>query len=468
MGDEKKPLLEANEETKSSNVSNLFRVILGVFFLFAISFEVAGYQALRPILIDSGVYSWLCKDGLESNEPCIQQQLRLDLMLILTVSFSNMLTLPVGFFIRATGIHINNFLTRLGNLPSCIIGSALSLGGCLLFAFSSSKFDAYIYGFILLGSSCSFLGFSLFSLAGLFPKHTGLLFSIIVAALDGSAAIFYFFQLIYLHVSGVTIRWLFLAYAAFPVLLLLSSKFILYTPPPAPPSSDTKKEESVAAPPREDCIFPSNSIRDKLFSGPYLLFLCWGSLYMLTKYYYLTNAYSEILWITGNSEHARMGAQVFSIMFPCGAVFAPITSWLLDKRGISVSLAVMGLVSIIAGITSNIPNYPLQYFTITLVVFNRFFFFAAAPVLMQKLYGQRDFMALYGTSSFVGGVFNNLSYLLTYISKDLLHNNFLIVNAVTNGLCGIFAIILAISVQVWAKKAKEKTSLSLQGSSIQN
>lgn len=105
MAEENKPLLENNQE-KSSTFSNLLRVILGIFFLFVISFEVAGYQALRPILIDSGVYSWLCQEKEKTEEPCIKQQLRLDLMLILTVSISNMLTLPVGFFIRAKGIFI--------------------------------------------------------------------------------------------------------------------------------------------------------------------------------------------------------------------------------------------------------------------------------------------------------------------------------------------------------------------------
>ena len=64
--DERKPLLLQDGKSKSS-ISNgtgikMFKLVLGILFLLFISFAVGGYQALRPVLLESGVYNFLC-DG---------------------------------------------------------------------------------------------------------------------------------------------------------------------------------------------------------------------------------------------------------------------------------------------------------------------------------------------------------------------------------------------------------------------
>ena len=102
-----------------------------------------------------------------------------------------------------------------------------------------------------------------------------------------------------------------------------------------------------------------------VISWPFALAVIWLSFNMLAKYFYLTNAYDEIFWISnGNAQKATTGAEVFAILFPCGAVFTPVTSWLLDKRGVASAIGVMAIVSIFYGVFSVIPNYPVQ------VVFN--------------------------------------------------------------------------------------------------
>lgn len=63
------------------------RILTGIFFTFFVSFIVAGYQALLPVLIEEGVYSYKCLNNatnetnldtsltFQSNKTCAEQKL---------------------------------------------------------------------------------------------------------------------------------------------------------------------------------------------------------------------------------------------------------------------------------------------------------------------------------------------------------------------------------------------------------
>jgi hypothetical protein len=356
MEDSKQPLLQSKKESFTTTLLNVIRVCLGVLFLFLISFEVAGYQALRPILNDAGIYSSLCPEG---ETTCTAQTLRLNLMVTCAISAGNMITILVGFIVR-----------WFGDIVTVLIGCLLSTIGSVIFALSNNSFQGiycidsciieleftgWILGYILLACSGGFIGFGLFGLPSLFPNRSGLIFSLIIAALDGSAAIFYGFKLIYdnLHIS---LRNIFLLYSIIPVLLAISTKFIL-----TKPNQKKQEEEETGTIQKPSNWLPNDNLKIIFFSYPFWIVTAWISVYLLTKYFYLANVYDEMLWITkGNKDQASLGSDVFAIMFPLGAIFIPITSWLLDKMGLTTSIAVLAFTTFIFGVCSVIPNAYLQ------------------------------------------------------------------------------------------------------------
>ncbi len=191
--------------------------------------------------------------------------------------------------------------------------------------------------------------------------------------------------------------------------------------------------------------YPTNR---QLFTGrPFVVFALWSIAFIVAKYFYMTNVYAQLLWVTGedrrgDTPHADMGALVFSAILPAAAVFTPATSYVLDHFNAHVAVVVMGVVATILGATSSIQIYGLQYVTIVGLVFNRFFYFAAAPFLLQKMYGERGINVVYGVALFVAAACNTSNYLWTYLSEEVLHS-FLEMNAALNAACLASSIALA-------------------------
>jgi len=108
-----------------------------------------------------------------------------------------------------------------------------------------------------------------------------------------------------------------------------------------------------------------------------------------------------VLWITGSQQDADTAERVFSIFLPAAGLFAIVTSPLLFKSPPFVPVLVMVMVSFATTVTSVMHNYSVQYVTMAMIVFNRFFLFALAPFLLQKLYGARGIAGIYGMVLFI-------------------------------------------------------------------
>lgn len=424
--------------------AEVLKVIVGVFFTLFVSFIIVGYQGILPVLLKEGVYQNLCSNQTEvvesSEEPlCHAQTLRLNLMFTIAVSILNSMCLPVGFIVQYYGPRI-----------TCSIGAILIASGAILFSFSSPHFDAYIPGYAMMGAGGPFVAFSMFGLTQLIPNRQGTVFSLIVAAFDGSSGLMFLFWVInkYFHYSIHTI---FLFYIILPGMLLVST-FWLFPPKKKPISRDTSLDINASMP----LIHPSSwfnphDIKAVVVSSPFMLIALWSMLYVTTKYFYMGNMHSEVLWITNyNRSQARTAQFVFSILVPFSAVFAPLTSYLMDKRPPHFSVAIMAIISFLTAATSNINIYYLQYATMTFIVFNRFFFFAIAPLILTKMYGtEKGPTSLYGIDSFLAACFNYTNYLWTYLAFNVDDGSFLFLNLILNCACGVIGVIVAVALSRW-------------------
>jgi len=166
-----------------------------------------------------------------------------------------------------------------------------------------------------------------------------------------------------------------------------------------------------------------------VFSYPFLVVVIWGSWEMTASYFYFTTVYDQFKWISnGDTDFATMGAFVFSILMPCGAIFAPIARFLLGTSPSTTVLA-LSVSALFAGVISVIPYLKeIQYVTIVLSVFNRYLLFAAKPLIFDKLWGALGSTTLYGVALFFISAVNYTTYGWIHLSKITLGGNYMIGN----------------------------------------
>ncbi|KAK2787744.1 hypothetical protein FQN51_003083 [Onygenales sp. PD_10] len=176
-----------------------------------------GFAALKPVLIEEGVYRDRCtQDETERGELlCYNQDLRLNLMFTLAAVISNISALPVGTILDACGPRVSG-----------IIGSILiALGSASLSVASMLPFDAYAPGYFILALGGPFVYISTFHLSNTFPSHSGLILATLTGAFDASSALFLLFRV--LHGGFFSLRNLFLFYLIVPALIVACQIFLM-------------------------------------------------------------------------------------------------------------------------------------------------------------------------------------------------------------------------------------------------
>jgi len=204
---------------------------------------IYGYSALKPVLVQEGVFEELCDGGGNATAAsaaaaaaaaaaeedgavvCVPQSLQLDLMF------------TIGALSPLIGPLNGAVLDRFGPRVTLSSGGVLLVLACVLFAFADDQtFDVYIPAYLVMGVAGQMLVQTSMMLCSLVPKRAGLFMSMFNAAFDSSAFVFVVFQAIYTSTHGdIGVKQLFLGYMAVPVLLVLLVFFL------APPLSATKK-----------------------------------------------------------------------------------------------------------------------------------------------------------------------------------------------------------------------------------
>ena len=99
----------------------------------------------------------------------------------------------------------------------------------------------------------------------------------------------------------------------------------------------------------------------------------------------------------------------------------------------------MGIMSVIAAVTSVLKYFDLQFFTMIAMVYNRFFYFVIAPMIVGNLWGMEKQSMIYGFILFCAATFNLLGYVFNDIVVHYLNGNFTIINVVLGACCFVFS-----------------------------
>jgi len=434
------------DETLHSFFRKRRKLILAysVFVAAVLSGSTFGHAALKPVLIDAGVYGNLC-DTKES-AVCEPQILKIDLMYIIMTTIMN----GMGVF---TGVFIDKFGPRIASAS----GGLLATCGALLFGLSYRlQVDTYLLSYCLLsvGGVTYFLG-SL-QLCNLFPNDThGFYTGLQMAGWEASVAVFYALQGIYMRWHGlVTLDTLFFAFAFLCALVTLPILFLWplstvprpesHPDPPNPVPSHLKddadalmdqgnKDGSNGVGGANDEHMGMGMIQklkaDLIAFGLMDLALtqilaCFN---FINNNYYISTVYEQLLWLShGDIPASRAAERAFSIIFPISGIVASYVSGVtIDRLQVGRTALVMTSLHFSFMVFSVIPSLHVQYVTFVCLISARAFFWVIVSQHVRERCPTRSYTTVYGIITVTASIVNVLGYVATYIAEHHLNRNFL-------------------------------------------
>lgn len=442
---------------------------------------VFGFAAFKAVLLREGVYSELC--SLEgSAEPCIQQDLKLNLLFTIAAGVTNIIALPVGFILDHYGPRI------------CGIVGALWIA-VASFTFVWSKqledfCDPYVLGYTGLAIGGPFVFISSFQLANSFPKKSGSILALITGTFDSSSALFLFYRLGYqknpdhLHLPSF-FKW----YLVVPIFILVCQLTIM-------PHDSYKTQADVVklttegldengqllegddgsaiipnAQERESLlsqeatdynesvenqtgrrksvlenymeaklerstggafgILHDVNVKEQLRSPLFYLMVIFATICMLRINYFVATVRSQEEYLLGDSQLASKMNTIFDIALPLGGVVSiPFTGLILDHLDTISTLTLVSVTSIVIGILGLIPHsFSLNLIGILLLVVYRPFYYTVISDYVSKVFGFQTFGTIYGALISISGVCNMLQSVLDNLTHKTFHMNPLPVNS---------------------------------------
>ncbi|KAJ5652742.1 Major facilitator superfamily domain general substrate transporter [Penicillium longicatenatum] len=424
---------------KHSALKRIAQVAFTIFACWVASGIVFGFAALKPVLVEEGVYHDQCtedelRDGIEL---CKQQ----DLGLLMASSFRR-----PGF----EGLLAGNFF--------------LALSGTFIFVPS-------------------------FQIANAFPRYAGSIVALITGAFDASAAVFLFYQSAY-EASGRTFTpdRFFLGYLVVPALILLALLTFMPKRDYVPPfelenkmewaedathdvhSSDdeiesdrelrrvrskraerrklkarklhdvlgSKDEIQSRAEKEEDRqqvsqvwgVLHGLPARQQMITPWFILITLMTILQMIRMNYFIATIRAQYEYMLNSIEAAEQINTFFDVALPVGGVlFTPFIGFLLDRLSVPSLLALIVAFTTIIGVLNSIPTLWAGYMTVVLFVLLRPLYYSAMSDYATKVFGFATFGRVYGTIICLSGLANFSQYGLDALTHHTFHENPIPINA---------------------------------------
>ncbi|KAB8227631.1 hypothetical protein ETB97_008438 [Aspergillus alliaceus] len=503
-------LLDVKHATPAYRVSTAKRLAQVIVTLLACWFAsgiVFGFAALKPVMINEGVYRNLCtEEWPDGSNACRAQDLRLNLFFMVGSITANVSALPVG-----------TILDRYGSRSCGLIGCAVLAVGSLLMAFSfSGRVDGYIAANFLLALGGTFVFLPSFRIANAFPKYNGTIVALVTGAFDASAAVYLFYRLAYEQdQEGFSPQRFFFAYLVVPALIFVAILTIM----PAHDYQTTQqlqvKVEQVEdvtqdihdsddeiesnselwqvrtdrARHRKDQLRKINQVfgdkterkqrqeweeerheasrvwgvlhglpaHEQVMTPWFILILLMTVLQMLRMNYFIATVRSQYEYMLHSGLQADRINEFFDVALPVGGVlFTPVIGLLLDNLSVPATLAMIVLLTTVTGILNSIPVVWTGYLTVILFVLLRPYYYSAMSDYATKVFGFATFGRVYGTIICFSGFVNFAQYGLDYLTHGPFRGNPIPINAslATAGL--IIGVALVTFVYVAERRWREE------------
>lgn len=491
-----------------SKAKRIAQVAVAVLYCLFAAGVVFGYAAIKPVLIQEGVYRDKCtKEELDNGVwVCYEQELRLNFMFTIAAVSTNVCALPVG-----------TILDKYGPRAAGIVGCICLFIGALLFAFAQDmkdSFDAYIPGYLFLALGGPFVFISSFQLSNTFPKHSGLILALLTGAFDTSSAIFLVYRLIYQSTSGAFMpKKFFLIYLIVPAFILLAQLFLMPSSsyktvgelvnqaaavdddsvPDDIDTSDEQARQAILAQRRERRESVVSEITALLgtkdgdaqaaeeekkqeISGvwgalhgrtawqqiltPWFILITLFTVIQMTRInYFVATIRTQYTYVFHSEAKAAALNDFFDLALPLGGVISvPFIGLVLDHTSTTFVLALLVTIATAIGVLGVIPEMWAAYANICLFVVYRPLYYTAVSDYSAKVFGFATFGKVYGLIICLAGLFNFSAQGLDALTHKQFRNDPVPVNVVLLSV----ALLVGVSLvgYVWRKsRAMERESL---------
>ncbi|KAL9599555.1 MAG: hypothetical protein Q9179_003516 [Wetmoreana sp. 5 TL-2023] len=439
-----------------SKTRRLVQVATAVVYCLFAAGIVFGYAALKPVLLNEGVYRDNCPEArISTDDTCYEQEIRLNFMFTTAAVATNICALPVG-----------TVLDRYGPRISGIIGSLLLAIGALFFAFASqAPFDGYIPGYLFLALGGPFVFISSFQLSNTFPRHSGLILALLTGAFDSSSAIFLFYRLIY-NASHHTFapQKFFLVYLIVPICICIAQltlmpknsyktvgELVTHAEDPAndiQPSTDNHIDDQARlAHLREERRQHRESIVDEITSllgrkgeegdkqtqqeerkkqisgvwgalhgrsavqqirSPWFILITFFTVIQMTRInYFVATIRTQYEHLLCSHAKAVQVNNFFDAALPLGGVASiPMIGLVLDNTSTPFVLGLLVTVATTIGVLGVLPYLWAAYANIILFVLYRPLYYTAVSDYAAKVFGFHTFGRVYGLIICLAGLLN--------------------------------------------------------------
>lgn len=433
----------------------LLQVVCAVLWCLLSAGPIFGFAALKPILIDQGVYQDMC-DKNDNAVPCSAQDLKLNTMFTIGAVATNIIALPVGW-------ALDNYGPRVCGM----IGAFLLSLGSLSFILSKSIkwFDPYLGGYVTLAMGGPFVFISSFQLANTFPQYSGSILAVITGAFDSSSALFLGYRLYYQNLNpNFSVSKFFSWCLLVPLFIFSCQLFIM-------PSESYKTlgavhkleieglDENGNLPEGQDgsSIIPNDDERTSFLTGsaPHIqpvlshssrrksvlenyveaklekkshgifgvlhgysawsqiksywfsLMLLFTIITMLRINYFVATVRSQEEYLLGDPKSAAKINAIFDIALPVGGIISiPFIGLILDHLDTYTILVIVSITSVTIGVLGLIPSFLPNLLGILLLVAFRPFYYTVVSDYCSKIFGFETFGTVYGLLICLSGCFN--------------------------------------------------------------
>ncbi|PLN86810.1 MFS general substrate transporter [Aspergillus taichungensis] len=490
-------VLETTGAFEVSRLKRILQVVIAVIYCFLSAGIVFGFAAIKPVLIQEGVYRDKCgHEEIEQNqEVCYEQELRLNLMFTIAAVVTNVSALPVGTILDTYGPRVCGVIGSM-----CLIIGALSFGLA-----TSVPFDTYIPGYLFLSLGGPFIFISSFHLSNTFPTHSGLILSTLTGAFDASSAVFLLFRLANQSTHGsFTSRRFFMLYLIVPILILTVQSTIMPVTSYKTAGELVQQAEAHIAAEAQDTV--DDRIRDpgegerqrnhrrekrhnivskirrlltysndgdaleeptilktvpstvpdssggiwgvmhgysalrQIQSPWFILIMLFTVLQMLRINYFVASIRQQYEYLLSSRAAARRLNETFDFLLPVGGLLSiPFIGAILDNSSTPFVLLLLVVTATTIGILGCIPHsLEASYANIILFVLYRPFYYTAVSDYAAKVFGFQTFGKVYGLIICLAGLGNFAQAGLDALTFKSFHRNPIPVNAVLTGItCGI-------------------------------
>lgn len=472
----------------------ILQVCLAVVYCLFAAGIVFGYAAIKPVLIDEGVFDNLCtkqeiKDG---TSPCYKQELRLNLMFTIAAVSTNVAALPIG-----------TILDRYGPRVCGIIGSVFLTAGALLFSFASQvtkDHDLYTPGYFFLALGGPFVFISSFQLSNTFPQNSGLILALLTGSFDSSSALFLVFRLLYQGTNTqLNTHKLFLIYLVVPLFILIVQIFVQPAESyktvgeivkaaeieiNAPTPDDASDSEIRAARERRESVASEiTALLDKstntkraareekknTHSG------VWGAMHGYTAFQQIKSAWFWLItlftvvqmtrinyfvatirpqerYLLGSEKAAITVNDFFDVALPLGGVLSvPFIGSILDRTSTPFALGFLVFWATVIGVLGCLPYMWAAIANVCLFVVYRPFYYTTVSDYAAKVFGFQTFGKVYGLIICLAGLFNFLQSPLDAATHLIFDLDPVPVNVILLCLAVVVGVTLVVFVYVKSK-----------------